>query len=125
MWLPIGPWDLDANGSSGMLDIESVDDDGDLKGVVLGDNILGFWDKDAQKITFVRFSDPQALSTYQIYTGYFWKEPKEPPTKSFPSGSFDAFLAGSFEAFQGTGGVAHRHVFGWTDKKSVAVKKQA
>jgi hypothetical protein len=106
-----GVWAINANGSVGDLNITSIDDTGSIQGTVLGDPIEGFWSKRMQRIVFMRISDANDLSTLQVFTGYYWREPQPPPVGI-------AFLAGSFEAFQGSGGTAQRSVFGWIARKS-------
>jgi hypothetical protein len=52
--LSIGDWKFNGNGSTGTLKISSIDGNGNVQGSVFGDPIIGFWDEDAQKITFIR-----------------------------------------------------------------------
>jgi hypothetical protein len=50
-----GTTDLNGNGSKRKLDIPKIDSAGRLVGAkAYGNNISGFWDEDATKITFVR-----------------------------------------------------------------------
>ena len=129
--LPKGIWDIVANGHRGELNILSVGSDGQLSGTArfgIGTpneyvgNIFGFWDDIGWKITFLRehqvtFKDPNHLNANeghhrdQVYTGYMWKGTTSPPPPPY-----SACLAGSFVAFggsSGSGGAAHRSVFGW------------
>lgn len=104
MAAPIGTWNINANGFSGTLSIQQVDAQGNLSASsVFGNDILGFWDESSQKLTFIRLSNPALPSTFQIYTGYLM--PPQPDTI--------LALAGSFEAFPGTGGTAQQSLFGW------------
>ena len=101
-----GPWNIVGNGYSGQLWIEGIDANGNLlpnSTVYNGDKIIGFWDDTAQKLTFMRLVDSGDPSTFQIFTGYLMH--------SQDDGSLA--LAGSFEAFQGTGAVAQRIIYGW------------
>ena len=101
---PLGTWDINANGWSETLSIQGIDAQGNLSGSsVFGNPIFGFWDEPAQKITFMRVSNPNDPSTFQIYTGYLME--------SSTDGSLA--LAGTFVAFQGSGGTAQRDIFGW------------
>lgn len=102
---PRGPWHINGNGYSGLLWIEGVDSQGNLisNSSVYGNPIMGFWDEPSQKLTFMRVINPGDPSTFQIYTGYLMT--------SQADGSL-AF-AGSFEAFQGTGAIAQRVIYGW------------
>lgn len=103
---PRGPWNINGNGYSGLLWIEGVDSQGNLlipSSTVYGQQIIGFWDDSAQKITFMRIIEPENPSTFQIYTGYLMQSQTD---RSLA-------FAGSFEAFQGTGAVANRVIYGW------------
>ena len=108
MSAPLGSWNITGNGFQGILDINAVDGSGNLdaSATVFGQTIIGFWDETSQKLTFIRVpADSSASSAYQIYTGYKMEG-------SLPDGATSA-LAGSFEAFGGTGGNASRSLFGW------------
>jgi hypothetical protein len=101
MSLPTGSWSIDANGFQGTLSIDSVDDNGNVKGSAYGNPIQGFWDEIAQKLSFTRTINPADPSTLQIFTGYMFQS----------GGSFT--VAGSFQAFSGAGAVPTRSVLGW------------
>jgi len=64
---------------------------------------IGFWDDAAQKLTFMRIIDANNPSTFQIFTGYRMQSQTDNSLA----------FAGSFEAFQGTGAVAQRVIYGW------------
>jgi hypothetical protein len=100
MALSTGIWNINANSFQSDLTINAVNADGTLQATMFGgQQVVGFWDETAQKITFIGTStDPSRL---QIYTGYQF------------DGAPDPTLAGSYEAFAGTGGSAQRSVFGW------------
>ena len=101
---PIGAWNVNGNGYPGVLRIPSIDSAGNLvKAVIYDVSIVGFWDQAGQKLTFMRLINRNDPSTFQIYTGYLMK--------STTDGSLA--LAGSFEAFAGTGAVAQRVIYGW------------
>jgi hypothetical protein len=108
MALWTGDWDINGNGWEGKLTITAVDAQGRVTGSVYGDQILGFWDDVSKKITFMRLTNPGDPSTFQTYTGYLFVT--QPGTES-TSGT--ANLAGSFEAFAGTGATAQRVLYGW------------
>jgi len=94
-------WDFDGNGFGGTLHI-SVDGGGNLAGTVYGDPIRGFYNNVSNEMMFIRSAggstDP---ASQQVFTGYYWQE-----------GLLDV-LAGSYEAFSGTGASAGRHRFGF------------
>jgi hypothetical protein len=107
MPLPVGAiWTFSGNNFTGNLRI-SVDSAGNVSGHLnVGEvfsEILGFWDERSQKVTFIRkSSDPSHI---QVYTACFFQEglASDPIYR----------LTGFFEAFQGTGAVAQRGVYGW------------
>jgi hypothetical protein len=108
--LPLGNWSVDANGFTGVLTISSIDVAGNVTGTIFGDPIRGFWNEAARELVFYRVIGGTVVSTnpslLQVYTAYLF-----PAFVLAPFGS--QRLAGSFEAFAGTGGTAPRHTFGW------------
>jgi len=104
MATPDGNWIIDANGYKGNLNF-TLDAQGNINsGTVYGEKITGFWDDAAQRLTFIRIPSNNNPSSYQIYTGFLMSP--QPPDS-------DQALAGSFEAFAGTGAIAQRPVYGW------------
>jgi hypothetical protein len=97
--LPIGSWDILANGSKGVLHVASVDEQGKFVGSVFGKPIKGFWDGFSRRVTF---TTTDASSELQVYTGH--------PLASQPD---NHLLAGTLEAFSGTGATANRNVYAW------------
>ena len=109
--LPTGTWKINGNSFRGDLVITSVDGSGKLTGTIYGgQSIIGFWDEASQKITFMRLINPADPSTFQIFTGYL-----------FSNCATDCLhtLAGSFEAFAGSGATAQRTVYGWFAQISI------
>jgi hypothetical protein len=106
---PNGNWFVDANGFTGQLAI-NVATNGVVTGKFNNDPIGGFWSESCQRLMFYRVTAGFTSSTppqfIQVFTGYQF-----PANASQPTGS--QRLAGSFEAFSGTGGTATRNVFGW------------
>lgn len=98
-------WSILGNESVGTLTLFSHAD-GYVDGTVYGDKIDGFWDEDSQKLTFIRIPKGAQPNAHQIYTGYkfSWTD---------KAGTMVHCLAGSFEAFAGTGASVERNVFGW------------
>jgi len=98
-----GQWLINGNGYMGTLFFHT-NSDGDL----MPDSyymegrsrarIIGFWDATAKKLTFIRLLG-SAPETYQIFTGYLM--------------GAGQWLAGSFDAFRGTGAVPRRVTYGW------------
>ncbi len=110
--IPTGTWIMNANGSWGELEVTSIDVVGNLKGTLFGTPITGYWDSYARRMTF---ETHKASVEVQVYTGYLiWdQEANYTPEQ----GTF--VLAGTFEAFSGTGATATRNVYAWeahTDK---------
>lgn len=98
-------WSLLGNRSVGTL-ILFFHADGHIDGTIYGDKIEGFWDEDSQKLTFIRIPNGAQPNAHQIYTGYkfSWTD---------KAGNTAHCLAGSFEAFAGTGASVERNIFGW------------
>lgn len=70
MPLEPGDWSINGNGFEGTLKLAGVDAQGRVSGSVFGDPITGFWDEDAQKLTFVRGVNPTDPAKVQLYRGY-------------------------------------------------------
>ncbi len=116
MSFPTGSWEIDANGYRGRLEIPTIDGSGNLMNSSLTmtnpapepvSKVVGFWDEDAQKITFIRVLDPNNPEKNQVYTGYMFDnhlDKADPITYT---------VTGAFEAFKGTGGTANRSLYGW------------
>jgi hypothetical protein len=104
-----GTWDVNANSFEGDLIIDLVDGRANVAGSLFGNDIFGFWDPEAQMITFVRVPDNGRFENLQVYTGYLFQNPDVPGAGQ----NFIQTLAGSFQAFGGTGGTAQRPVYGW------------
>lgn len=96
-------WRLNSNGFEVDLLIKSIDENGNFKGEIKQgaqtDPVGGVWNKAAGRLTFTRQTGGSDAALLQVYTGYLLQG--------------DNRLAGSFEAFAGTGGQATRSVFGW------------
>jgi hypothetical protein len=106
-----GTWTINGNGYIGQLVISSVDSTGRLSGTVYGNDIRdGFWDEDAQKITFTRITQADDPSTFQKYTGYLFWNPIGSPQ---PGRDITYTLTGYFEALPGSGGTPERPLYGW------------
>lgn len=110
--LPTGDWKIDANGFRGVLTITGVDGAGNLNARTSfngepTNQVIGFWDDTSKKITFIRVIDPNNPSRNQIYTGFYFNNQRDHPT------DLSHTLTGYFEAFQGTGAVAQRVLYGW------------
>src|SRR6266446_7791180 len=98
MPLPLGDWNVNANGFTGILHIANVDPQGNVTGTLTMSNEppnqlnnVAFWNDTSKEITFIRVINPANPSTDQIYTGYWF-----PQNHIQPNGPSE--LAGSFEA---------------------------
>ncbi len=110
-------WVINANGFEGELAIKSVDAAGNVSGDLFGDPVQGFWDGFEQRLSIVRFGSLADATILQIYTGYLYSQPHV--TGPLFGGQFSLpALAGSFEAFTGTGATARRNVFGWNAEQA-------
>lgn len=94
-----------ANGQTGTL-VLGYDAEGGVTGTLFGKQVQGFWDSFQRKLTFVVYNSYLDVTLNQVYTGYLtgvstcrWDE--------------TCRLAGTFEAFSGSGGLPQRNVFGW------------
>ena len=104
----IGIWELNANGYTGFLRILTLTLRGAVGAKAFGDTVIGFWDEDAKKITFLRSTTSGGtIRTTRSTLGTI--------LQAVPRGTFKSvnYLTGSFEAFEGSGGTANRMVFGW------------
>jgi pimeloyl-ACP methyl ester carboxylesterase len=99
-------WDIWANGFASTLRITSIDDLGNVQGSVFDNLLTGFWDEESRTLTFLRIPNGAYPATFQVYVGHMFQNQD--------GGYFS--LAGSFEAFAGTGGTAQRAEFGWVAK---------
>ena len=122
---PTGTWTINGNGFKGAL-VLTPDAQGNLSGTVFGDQLRGFWDEGAQKITFIRGNNPSNPNNVQIYTGFLFVSnsplfPAPPPSPPEPPPATPDFrlLTGYFEAFAGTGGKRQRNLFGWMARQDV------
>ena len=113
MVLPLGNWDIDGNGfpAARLLSTEWMER-GNLDASVVFESsevqrVIGFWDEASQKITFVRVINQDDPSANQVYTGFRYDNERDHLTDRTHT------LAGYFEAFQGTGAVASRVLYGW------------
>jgi hypothetical protein len=100
--LPVGDWNVDANGTKGILHIGAVVN-GTLQGsTIFGNPIVGLYDSTAARISFIRLLGVGI--SQQVYTGYLFREPSTPFVFSFS-------LTGEFQAYSNI--PAERSVFGW------------
>jgi hypothetical protein len=97
---PVQQWLINGNGALGILNITAVDEQGNITATVYGQQAIGLWNSDTQRITFTRLINPADPATWQSYSGYMIDS--DPPV-----------FAGSFKAFLGGGGVATRVNYGW------------
>jgi hypothetical protein len=98
-----GIWNINANGFLGTLNVQSVDPAGRLSGTIFNNPMIGFWNEPSRCLTIIRIPAPGDPSQMQIYSGYLIQN----------QGAQSFSLAGSFDAFAGTGGTARRNRFGW------------
>jgi hypothetical protein len=103
----LGRWDIWANGFASTLLITSIDDLGNVQGSVFDNLLTGFWDEESRTLTFLRIPNGANPATFQVYVGHMFQN---------QDGGFNFSLAGSFEAFAGTGATAQRAEFGWVAK---------
>jgi len=110
--LPVGDWQVNANGFQGILHITGVNIPGDILpgSTIFGNSIVGFYDATSARINFIRFTgNPRAP---QIYNGYLFRSIANPSLWE---------LTGEFSAYKGSGGVAQRIDYGWVATKVVFI----
>ena len=100
-----GPWKLSTNGVEGTLTLTS-DENGNLSGMIDGDQpVLGFWDC-VQLVTFLRITDPSNPSTVQIFTGVL--------SSRVYLDVIHYTITGTYQAFSGPGVSAQQNLFPWS-----------
>lgn len=104
MKLKVADWQINSNGAQGVLSIKEIDSSGRIinSSTVFGNQLVGVWDDDARRITFLRIIKPNDPSSIQLYTGCLLDGQDT--------------LTGTFMAFAGSGGKAQRSEFGWFAK---------
>ncbi len=108
--LPIGAWEIIANGYSGTLNIIAISSAGSVQGSAFGKPLKGWWDGVAQRLTFELGAAP--TPAVQFYTGYL--------TVTTDGLSTKFRFSGFFEALGDGGGSAPRSTFGWTASTSTS-----
>ncbi len=68
--------------------------------------VIGFWDEPSQKLTFVRVISQSDPSVNQINAGFRFDNERTTWLTAHT-------LTGYFEAFQGSGAVSSRVLYGW------------
>ena len=102
-------WTLNANGH--MFNFRfSYTPQGSVSGTMFDERIIGFWDHTSQKIIFMRMANPSDPTSFQIYTGFLFKDTT---TNSLGSPLCYQTLSGSFLTPAGSGGSATRNEYGW------------
>lgn len=102
----IGSWSIVLSGKEMSLVLKS-DDAGNLSGSLDDRPVIGFWDADAHKISFVSMQDPTRLETTQVFTGYLSSAVQGIDLIHYT-------LMGTYQAFSGDGITAKNNTFGWT-----------
>jgi hypothetical protein len=119
MPLPVGTWNITANGSTGTLAIGS-DGAGGFNGTVFGQSLVGFFDETNQAFTFMRIESAN-LSSFQTYSGTLFKVVQTQNVGGTITQTTIYTLAGNFEAFPATGPIS---VFSWLAQMSQVVKEK-
>jgi hypothetical protein len=110
--LPVGDWQVNANGFHGLLRITGVNIVGDILpgSSIFGNRIVGFYDRTSARINFIRIIPTTSPTGPQIYNGYLFRDIPNPRLWE---------LTGEFSAYRGSGGVAQRIDYGWVATKVV------
>jgi hypothetical protein len=113
--LPLGPWQLNANGQWGQLLITEVTPEGELRGTIDGEPIVGVWDAAAQQITFTLVRNPSDPARVRLFTGYLFQH----AGGLQGIGTVTYTLTGTLTALAGPGAVTPRTTYGWYAQKGV------
>lgn len=107
----LGFWQFQANGVEGKLSLAD-DGNGNLSGNINGSQqVLGFWDAAALKVTFLGIPDPANPTSVEVYTGYLSSHVVGIDMVAYN-------LVGSYQAFSGSNVNAQQNQFGWTASMS-------
>jgi len=105
LMLPTGKWTIYGNKEGGLLEISSIDSEGNLTATAFGDKITGSFNVSSGEITFTR-TPKGSVDTWQLYTGYIsmWYGGED-------GQGGEIYLLGGSYSNVGVGTVFHR--FGW------------
>ena len=119
MPLPMGIWKTNINGTEGQLNINSVDQNGNLQMMFGGENVPGFWDEVSQTITFsyVTGGNPPINPSIALFKGYLFRT----PVNAQEGEDLTAILTGFVQLSAGNSNVvfipfsgsSRRNIFGW------------
>ena len=98
MSLPLGSYSINADGTTGVLIITSVDASGDVSGSVFGQPITGLYQEDSDELNFLRIMAAD-ISQFQTYDGRFY-------AFSTATNEVTYTLAGTFQVFPSAGPVS-------------------
>jgi len=114
--LTTGGWYIVGNGFEFMLHIQAIDPQGNLSGTwqenARAGLVVGFWNEATWEIVFQRQGLTSSPLSIQTYRGYLFHGAVTVPPADC-NGNIRQTMAGTFEAFQGSGATASAHEFGW------------
>ena len=110
MPLPVGTWNISANGQVGTLVTASLELTG-INGTLRGQPFMGFFDEAAQELRLMRVTSAD-VATFEVYRGTLF-------LFSPATGTLVNTLAGTFMAFPSVGAA---HVLGWSAQMHVNTK---
>ena len=110
MPLPVGTWNISANGQVGTLVTASLGLTG-INGTLHGQPFMGFFDEAAQEVRLMRVTSAD-VATFEVYRGTLF-------LFSPATGTLVNTLAGTFMAFPSVGAA---HVLGWSAQMHVNTK---
>jgi hypothetical protein len=105
--LPTGSWGCGVNGFGGNFVVGGVSGAGVLTATFLGSPVIGGYDSNTNRITFIRQGGGDR-STDQTYVGYLFSLANVPNP-----GQTEFVLSGYFIGFPGSGATAARPEYGW------------
>ena len=110
MPLPVGTWNISANGQVGTLVTASLGGTG-INGTLRGQPFMGFFDEAAQELRLMRVTGAH-VATFEVYLGTLF-------SFSPATGTLVNTLAGTFMAFPSVGAA---HVLGWSAQMHLNTK---
>lgn len=112
MPLPVGTWNINANGTTGTLIVGSTTT-GTFNGTVFGQPLAGFFDETEQEFSFIRVTHAD-VSTFEVYHGTLFSFSPSTSTLVYT-------LAGTFRTYPAAGATAP---LSWSAQMSQKLKEK-
>jgi hypothetical protein len=115
MPLQTGVWHMNVNGVEGDLNIQSVDNNGVVAGMLFGQGIQGFWNEVTQSISFATHVINVNQITPRFYKGFLFSTPFQPQPGQdvlWTLAGFTVDVSGQSD-ITNVAGNSRRNEFGW------------